>query len=133
VDVLETQLVNIRHVFDFNRIILDPCNKYAWPGGYPCYFVMSDGEALSWDAAVENAAEIRDAIIANDRSGWRAVALDINWEDNDLICCHTGNKIECAYPSDDEDTSDREHCTRCNNQLAESQIGLCDSCQEDDQ
>lgn len=27
--------------------------------------------------------------------------------------------------------SDREYCTACGNELAESQIGLCDSCQDD--
>lgn len=27
--------------------------------------------------------------------------------------------------------SDREYCTACGNELAEAQIGLCDSCQED--
>jgi hypothetical protein len=29
-------------------------------------------------------------------------------------------------------TKDTEHCDRCANPLEESQIGLCDSCQEDD-
>lgn len=125
-DVLETQLVNIKHVFDFNKIILDPCNKYAWPGGYPCYFICSDGDSLSWDAAVENAAEIRDAVIADDNSGWRVVALDINWEDPDLYCCHTGKRIESAY------AEDRERCEECSSALEASQIGKCNDCQETD-
>ena len=27
---------------------------YAWPGGYPRYFITNDGVALSYDAAREN-------------------------------------------------------------------------------
>jgi hypothetical protein len=27
---------------------------YAWPGGYPRYFITNDGAALSYDAAREN-------------------------------------------------------------------------------
>jgi hypothetical protein len=30
-------------------------------------------------------------------SGWRIVAYDVNWEDADLTCDHTGEKIESAY------------------------------------
>lgn len=92
----------INTLWEFNAIINDPSRKYAWPGGYPCYFICHDGEALSWDAAVENAGLIRDAIIANDKSGWHVVALDINWEDTELYCSHTNNKIESAYGDSDD-------------------------------
>jgi hypothetical protein len=27
---------------------------YAWPGGYPRYFITNDGAALSYNAAREN-------------------------------------------------------------------------------
>ena len=29
--------------------------------------------------------------------GWRVVAMDVNYEDTDLICDHTNQPIECAY------------------------------------
>jgi hypothetical protein len=93
-------MFSIRHVFDFNKAIQEN-DKFAWPGGYPLYFVCTDGEALSWDAAIENAGLIRDALIANDRhSGWHVAGLEINWEDTDLYCSHTNERIESAYGND---------------------------------
>jgi hypothetical protein len=71
--------------------------KYAWPGGYPMYFVTNDGEALSFEAVKENYREILSAIKNKDNSGWRVVGIDVNWEDENLCCCHTGDKIESAY------------------------------------
>lgn len=90
--------------------------KYAWPGGYPKYFVTADGGALSFDAAKEEADQIRDAIRDNDNSGWRVIGVDINWEDPDLICDHTGERIESAYAEPEECLECggvEEHDTRC--------------------
>lgn len=99
--------MNIRHIFDFNLALSR--GAFAWPGGYPQYFVCADGGALSFKAAEENAGLIRDAIIAADRhSGWCVVGLDVNWEDNELVCDHTGDKIECAYPADDDNEANEE-------------------------
>ena len=74
---------------------------YAWPGGYPVFFVTSDGAALSFQAAKQERRSIIDAI-ANKRTwtGWRIVGLDINWEDTELYCDHTGQQIESAYGQD---------------------------------
>lgn len=93
--------MKINRVDQFNLAL--SIGPWAWPGGYPYYFLCSDGEALSFKAAQENAGLIRDAIIANDGSGgWRVLGMDINWEDNDLYCSHTNNKIESAYGEEDE-------------------------------
>ena len=81
-------------VADFQRDLAEP---YAWPGGYPRYFLCSDGEVLSFAAAKENEAVIVDAIADGDDSGWRVVACDINWEDTDMVCAHSGEPIESAY------------------------------------
>jgi hypothetical protein len=71
---------------------------YAWPGGYPVYFVMSDGEALSFKAARENRRLILEAIRdQEDRSGWRIVGAGINWDDNDLWCVDSNARILSAY------------------------------------
>jgi hypothetical protein len=119
--------MNIKHVFDFNKAL--DIGPYAWPGGYPHYFLCNDCEALSFAAAQENAALIRDAIITRDKhSGWFVIAMDINWEDNELTCAHSNEKIQSAYGSDD---SSLEHCDACNETLEPSQIGKCDSCQKD--
>lgn len=88
--------MNIKYVWDLNKAIEQ--GKFAWPGGYPIYFICADGEALSFDAVVENAELVRDAIIQHDtHSGWCVVASDINWEDNELYCAHTNERIESAY------------------------------------
>ena len=79
---------------------------YAWPGGYPCFFLLSDGEALSFEAARENAGLIRDAIITKYNSGWRVVAYDVSWEGPELRCAHTNELIPSAYGDDaNEDTA----------------------------
>lgn len=70
---------------------------YAWPGGYPMFFVMADGEALSFDAAKKERRCLLEALRDNDRSGWRPVAFEVNWEDEELLCAHTGKRIESAY------------------------------------
>lgn len=93
--------MDIKTFWQFNNAIQDN-DKYAWPGGYPLFFLCSDGEALSWDAAIENAGLIRDALITNDRhSGWHVCALLTNWEDTDLYCAHTNEHIESAYGDDE--------------------------------
>lgn len=74
---------------------------YAWPGGYPKYILMADGEALSVEAARENWRRIAGATIGRQNDGgWQAAGVDVNWEDVDLVCAHTGDKIESAYGED---------------------------------
>ena len=82
----------------FLRDLKEP---YAWPGGYPRYFITSDGEALSYEAAEQNTDQIAEAIDERGNSGWRVVGCDINWEDATLHCSDTGKRIESAYAEDD--------------------------------
>jgi hypothetical protein len=71
---------------------------YAWPGGYPRYFVCADGGVLSFEAAKAEQRNILEAIRSNDkRSDWRITGCDINWEDSHLECEHTGKRIPSAY------------------------------------
>lgn len=86
----------IRSVTDLKATLR--VGEYTWPGGYPLYFVASDGEALSFDSVRENLREVMQAMAdKHDRSGWRVVACQINYEDTDLCCAHSGEFIECAY------------------------------------
>jgi hypothetical protein len=85
----------INSISDFRRAMRN--GAYAWPGGYPMFFLMSDGEALSFKAAKENVREMLEALVAGDNSGWRPVALEVNWEDDTLTCAHTNEPIESAY------------------------------------
>ena len=71
---------------------------YAWPGGYPIYFIAADGAALSYEAVRENWPIICRAHRSREtRSEWYISAWDINWEDIDLYCEHTGKRIQSAY------------------------------------
>ena len=75
---------------------------YAWPGGYPIYFVTSDGAVLSFAAVRAEWRNVVDAHLRNNtQCGWHIAAADINWEDSDLFCDHTGERIESAYAEDD--------------------------------
>lgn len=77
--------------------------KYA-DGGYPLFFIASDGAALSFEAVRQEWRNVCEAhIVPGYRcSGWRVIACDVNWEDPNLYCDHTGERIESAY-GDDED------------------------------
>jgi hypothetical protein len=75
---------------------------YAWPGGYPLYFLASDGEALSFDSVRENLREVLFAIATHSRCGWRVIGCQINWEESDMVCAHCGKHIESAYASETE-------------------------------
>lgn len=87
--------MNINSISDFRKAIRN--GEYAWPGGYPCYFITSDGAALSFDAVKRELRNILESIASKANDGWRIVALEINWEDAALYCEHTGQKIESAY------------------------------------
>jgi hypothetical protein len=70
---------------------------YAWPGGYPTYYVCQDGGVLSFDAAHENKDLICEAMKEGFEAEWIVVAQAINWEDGNLICDHSNKRIESAY------------------------------------
>jgi hypothetical protein len=85
----------INSISDFRKAYRN--GPYAWPGGYPLFWLTSDGGALSWAAAKSERRNILEAIRDCDDSGWRIVALDVNWEDGELYCDHTSERIESAY------------------------------------
>lgn len=70
---------------------------YTFPGGYPMYFITRDGGALSFDAAEEQKAQIVDAMNEGGQKQWEVIAVDINWDNADLYCEHTGEPIPSAY------------------------------------
>jgi len=87
--------MQIKSISDFRAVIRN--GAYAWPGGYPCYFVTSDGEALSFEAAKQERRNIIDSIANHLNDGWRVIGVEVNWEDGELTCGHTGKRIESAY------------------------------------
>lgn len=76
-------------------------NKFAFPGCYPTFLTMQDGDALCMDCAQELANEIRRDIA--DKFGYylTPIAHEINWENDTLICCSCNNQIPSAYENPD--------------------------------
>jgi hypothetical protein len=87
--------MNIRNSKDLREAVRH--GPYAWPGGYPCFFITSDGAALSFNTVKQEYRQILRAVREHSNCGWRVVAFDINWEDTQLYCDHTGEPIESAY------------------------------------
>lgn len=71
-------------------------------GCYPTFFLMSDGGTLSHEAVKAELWRIARATRDGGSTGWEFVALDINWENPDMICDHTGKRIESAYAEPEE-------------------------------
>jgi len=91
--------MKIETVSDFRRAYRQ--GPYAWPGGYPLYFIASDGEAISFKSARENRRLILKAIAyADHNSGFRVMWMDVNWENPSLFCADTGERIPSAYAED---------------------------------
>ena len=76
-------------------------SKYAWPGGYPLFAITNDSACLCHQCCLDNYRQIRESQKDNDSMGWNVEAIDINWEDEFLLCEHCGDSIECAYPESD--------------------------------
>ena len=84
-----------------NRLKYFVRNKYAWPGGYPMFAVTKDGGVLSHEAVRENYPTILRAIRSGADPQWEVVGVDINWEDANLFCDHTNQRIESAYAEEE--------------------------------
>ncbi len=59
---------------------------FAWPGGYPMYYINKKGEAFCPDCANKANNDVTDG--------------EPNWENTDLYCDDCGKRIESAYGED---------------------------------
>ena len=82
------------------RAIREP---YAWPGGYPIYTVMSDGELLCPECARENFRQIVADTNARYGGSWRAAGADIKYEGPDEQCAHCSKPLPSAYGDPDSE------------------------------
>ena len=77
---------------------------WAWPGGYPIYYLSSDCETIcahcanSPDFRTWDGADLEHLIIAS----------DVNWEDPSMYCANCNERIESAYADEDADHGDQE-------------------------
>ncbi len=90
----------VRQVVNYLR-----AGKYTSVGSYPTFFVCSDGGALSHEGARENIWQVLRSTRDDLADGWNVEWLDVNWEDPELYCDHTGERIESAY-AEPEETAD---------------------------
>jgi hypothetical protein len=80
---------------------------YAWPGGYPLYVLLSDGELLCTNCAKENYRDIAYATKYNHPfSSWRAAGVMVLWEGEAIICSHCAKELESAYGPIEESTDE---------------------------
>ena len=87
--------MKISTIEDFRAALKE--GPFAWPGGYPLFFLCNDRAALSYDYAKENASLIESAITDKDNAGgWLVIACEVNWEDS-MLYCEGGKRIESAY------------------------------------
>lgn len=83
-------------------------------GGYPTFFLTSDGDRLSHEAVRENIFLVgrsmrdfgrKDGNHHYSDPAWRVIECDVNWEDPDLVCAHTYKRIPSAYAEPEESES----------------------------
>jgi len=72
---------------------------YAWPGGYPVFYLCDDGGTLCPDCVNDPANPVHEDAPAD---GWRLVDNDVNWEDEHLHCDHCNARIPSAYGDGEE-------------------------------
>ena len=93
--------MNIKTINQFRAAVRQ--GRWAWPGGYPTFFICSDGEALCHDCIRKERRQIIDSVANQIHDGWQVVGLDINWEDPELYCAHCDKRIESAYAEVEQD------------------------------
>lgn len=67
---------------------------YAWPGGYPIYYLTDDGDTLCPSCCDTERAQIESS---DGRDGWGIVGAAVNYEDPAMFCCHCDKQIPAAY------------------------------------
>lgn len=85
-------------MYTYQQLLEDSVSKYTSHGCYPKYWVCKDGGILSYEAVKENLNQIKDAMTGESLdSQWEIIGCEVNWENEELICSHTGKRIEVAY------------------------------------
>lgn len=71
---------------------------YAWPGGYPIFYVNQRCEVFCTSCANEIVKEEETDEVITD--------YDCNWEDSQMYCDQCNNRIESAYAEDEDETEE---------------------------
>lgn len=72
--------------------------SFAFPGGYPLYYVTLDGGCLCPDCVNDNLEQCLDETDGgSEYKQWQLHSAQVNWEDECLYCDHCNKQIESAY------------------------------------
>ncbi len=74
----------------------EPLPAWAWPGGYPMYYVCKDGGTLCPTCANKEIDLIAAALHDEHDKQWGLAGLDVNYEDESLYCDHCSKQLESA-------------------------------------
>jgi hypothetical protein len=79
-------------------------SSWAWPGGYPIYYITKDSGVLCPKCANDNSNRTIDGDDDDcpDDAQWLIVAAEVNWEDGDMTCDNCAKRIESAYTEKEE-------------------------------
>lgn len=84
-------------------------DTYAWPGGYPIFYLTEDCGTLCPACANgenDSLAYTDQPADESDRDAqWHIVACDCNWEDESMYCDHCNRHIESAYGDDEQESA----------------------------
>lgn len=84
----------IDRAIDMQRASDGNLPSYAWPGGYPLYYLCEDGGVLC-PRCVNTELLARTAPKLDKQ--WHVVAVQVNYEDPHLYCDHCQKQIPAAY------------------------------------
>ncbi len=71
---------------------------FAWPGGYPLYFLSHGGDVLCFGCVRSNFRSVVEHTKMGDRSAsWHLGACEVHWEGSPLECAECQCEIESAY------------------------------------
>ena len=88
--------MNIKNTTDLKVALR--AGPYAWPGGYPTYFIAADGEPLCHNCVKQNFKQVvQEHNNPTRHDQFRVIGQEINHEDTHLYCAHCEQPIETAY------------------------------------
>lgn len=88
--------MNINAMKDENGKLI----SYAWPGGYPVYYIDKDGSVLCPDCAQKSLDD------PDELPNFKPIAGDVYYEGPVIYCEQCNAEIESAYGDPDEDKND---------------------------
>jgi hypothetical protein len=68
---------------------------YAWPGGYPIYYLDAENSVLCAECARKSDSD------PDELPNFRPCAADVNYENSSLYCDQCGQRVESAYSEED--------------------------------